>query len=118
MRKTNLEMIRGDTLSFGVEIEYSRLHGRSVEPQKLETAYFTVKKDYDDNEEVIRKSLEHGIMYLKTEHNKAYYVVRVAPEDTEGVEEGNYYYDLQIGLNSDIFTVLYGILTVYNDVTR
>ncbi len=118
MKKTNLEMIRGDTLSFGVELEYAHLHGEKVEPQKLDNAYFTVKKDFNDKEEVLRKSLDDGITFAKAEGNKVYYVVRVAPEDTEGVEAGRYYYDLQIGINNDIFTVLYGMLTVYDDVTR
>lgn len=118
MRKTNLEMIRGDTLSFGLEIEYSHFHGRAVNPQKLETAVLTVKKDYDDDTPVIRKELDKGITYEKTEHDKVYYIVRIAPEDTAGVEEGNYLYDLQIGLNEDIYTVLYGTLTVLNDVTK
>ena len=68
MRKTNLEMIRGDTLSFGLEIEYSHFHGRAVNPQKLETAVLTVKKDYDDDTPVIRKELDKGITYEKTEH--------------------------------------------------
>lgn len=111
MEKTNLEMIRGDTLQFAVEIEFDE------EPQKLESAYFSCKKNYDDDATIFQKKIDSGITYAKTDGNKLYYVVRVAPEDTESVEAGQYYYDLQIGLNSDIFTILHGVLKIYDDVT-
>ena len=38
------------------------------------------------------------------------YKIRVAPDDTKTIETGNYYYDLQIGVNDDIFTdIIYNI---------
>jgi hypothetical protein len=43
--------------------------------------------------------------------------VRVAPEDTAGIESGKYFYDLEIGLNSDAFTLLKGVLEIERDVT-
>ena len=110
MEKVNLEMIRGDTLQFAVEIEFDE------GPQKLESAYFSCKKNYDDKA-IFQKKLNDGITYRATERNKLYYVVRVAPEDTESVEPGQYYYDLQIGVNSDVFTILHGVLKIYDDVT-
>lgn len=111
MEKTNLEMIRGDTLSFAVEIEFDD------KPQELEKAFFTCKKNLDDGEIVFQKTLEDGISFKKQERNKMYYVVRIAPEDTKDVETGNYFYDMQIELNWDVFTILIGALKIRNGIT-
>ena len=111
MEMTKLEMVRGDTLQFGIEVEFDEA------PQELESVFFSCKKNYDDDANVFQKKLSDGISYVKTEGNKLYYVVRVAPEDTESIEAGQYYYDLQISLNSDVFTILNGVLRIYDDVT-
>ena len=102
---TNISMIRGDTMSFGLEIE-------GLE-KDLETAYFTARQSPLAEHIVFQKSLGFGI--TKDEFGK--YVVRVAPEDTRNVEAGNYYYDFQIGVNGDIFTLLIGTLTIEQDAT-
>lgn len=111
MEKVNLEMIRGDTFTFGFEVEYD------ADPQALDSVSFTCKKNYDDADVVFQKKLGHGVTYTKDSSEKYQYVVRVAPEDTETIEAGHYYYDLQIGINGDVFTVLIGSLKIYNDVT-
>lgn len=112
MEKTNFEMIRGDTLSFAVEIEFDD------KPQELEKAFFTCKKNLDDGDVVFQKILEDGISFRKQERNKMYYVVRIAPEDTKDIEAGHYFYDMQIELNGDVFTILNGALKIESDVTR
>lgn len=112
MEKTNFEMIRGDTLSFAVEIEFDD------KPQELEKAFFTCKRNLDDGDVVFQKTLENGISFSKQERNKMYYVVRIAPEDTKDIEAGHYFYDMQIELNGDVFTILNGALKIESDVTR
>lgn len=111
MEKTNLEMIKGDTLSFAVEIEFDD------DPQELEKAFFTCKKNLDDGDVVFQKTLEDGISFRKQERNKLYYVVRIAPEDTKDIEAGHYFYDMQIELIGDVFTILNGALKIESDVT-
>ena len=111
MEKTNLEMIKGDTLSFAIEIEFDD------KPQELEKAFFTCKKNLDDGDVVFQKTLEDGISFRKQERNKMYYVVRIAPEDTNDIEAGHYFYDMQIELNSDVFTILTGTLKVRFGIT-
>ena len=105
----NIKMVRGDTLSFGIEYAFDD-HSN----QDLETCYFSCKKNFDDTEYIFKKSIGDGIS--KVANNK--YRVRVAPEDTENVEAGNYCYDLEFGLNDDVFTIIKGMLTIENDVTR
>lgn len=111
MEKTNLEMIKGDTLSFAIEIEFDD------KPQELEKAFFTCKKNLDDGDVVFQKTLEDGISFRKQECNKMYYVVRIAPEDTKDIEAGHYFYDMQIELNNDVFTILTGTLKIRYGIT-
>ena len=110
--RNNLEMIRGDTLSFAFEVEFDEA------PQKLEKADFTCKTDFDDDDVVFHKELEKGINFSKQERNKLFYIVRIEPEDTKNIETGMYYYDLSIELNGDVFTILSGALKIESDVTR
>lgn len=108
----NLKMVRGDTFAFGIEIKGLN--------QELDSAYFTCKENYDDETPIFQKSLSDGIE--KDEETSTediyYYKIRVAPADTKDVEAKNYYYDLEIGANDDIYTILKGILKIENDVTN
>ena len=105
----NLEMTRGDTLSFGVEI-YNL-------GQNLDSAFFTCKRNHDDEVELFQKTLNDGITLDSVENGDYFYRVRIAPEDTELIEPGKYYYDLQISVNGDVFTILKGVLTLDFDVS-
>lgn len=107
-----LDAIRGDTLSFAFELEYDS------DPQEVDMAHFSVKKNVEDSVPIIHKSLWGGITLAGTQDNSVYYVVRASPEDTEKLAHGQYYYDVSIELNGDTFTILHGILKVENDITR
>ena len=102
----NLSMVRGDTLSFDVRL--SDLDGATIS-----SLYFTVKKKASDEVFIFQKSLTDGISKV----DDTTYRVRVAPEDTNGVVTGKYAYDLQIGVGTDIYTLLMGSLTIIQDVT-
>lgn len=106
MADKNITMTRGDTLSFGLEIE-------GLE-QDLDTAYFTCKSSFSATSNVFQKSLGDGISKVAT----GQYRCRVAPEDTEGLVAGTYYYDFEIGVNDDIFTLMKGALIIEPDVTN
>ena len=110
MRK-NFEVIKGDTLAFGVELEFTE------KSQDLEKAYLTVKTNPDDLV-IFQKSLGNGISKVGELGNKLYYRVRADPKDTEKLREGIYYYDLEIRANSDVFTVLKGLFIVENDISN
>lgn len=101
----NLKMVRGDTLAFGMELDGLN--------QDLDTCYFSCKKDATDTNYIFQKSLGSGIEKVTT--NK--YRIRVAPSDTSGVDIGNYYYDLQIGVNGDVYTIIRGILKIEWEIT-
>jgi hypothetical protein len=101
----NIRMVRGDTLAFGMEIPELTID--------LSSVYFTCKRNATDEKYIFQKSLEDGV--TKIEDGK--YKVRVAPEDTQDVEAREYYYDLQIGINTEIYTVIKGRLKIEQDVT-
>ena len=100
----NITMTRGDTLAFGIGID-----GLG---QDLDTAFFTCRDSLDGNV-VFQKSLSDGISKVET----GLYRIRVEPDDTKRLDAGQYYYDFEIGVNSDIFTLLKGVLTIEHDST-
>ena len=107
MENKNITMVRGDTLSFNVEV--TDANGDLIE---VDSAYFTCKKLATDDVNVFKKALGSGISMLDN-----CYVVRVAPEDTRNVSAGQYFYDMQIGVGEDIFTILKGVLEIEQDVS-
>lgn len=107
---TNLYMVRGDTFIFSVEIE-----GLT---ENLTSAYFSCKKNYDDENYIFQKSIGNGITKLKNTETGMIYEVELAPEDTADVQSGNYFYDFQIEVDGNIFTPLNAILKIDKDVTR
>lgn len=104
-------MIKGDTLAFGIEIEFDE------NPQFLDNAYFSCK-NIPDGEMLFQKSLSDGIEFVKQVDNKMYYRVRVEPSDTKKLEVGRYYYDVEVRLNDDVFTILNGILNIEKEITE
>ena len=108
MENQNITMTKGDTLSFGVECK-----NQDGAPIVFDTAYFTCKKNPSNTGNLFRKSLGNGITY----NNDGAYVVRVAPEDTAQAEIGRYYYDLEVGVGNDVFTILKGILEIEQDLS-
>ena len=106
MDESNITMVKGDTLSFGIEID-------GLDGQSLESAFFTCKAVPTSDDVIFQKSLGDGI----TDNGDGTYVVRVSPADTENVTAGAYYYDCQIGINEDVYTILIGLLTILQDVT-
>lgn len=106
MADENISMVRGDTLSFGLEYDGTQ--------QDLDAAFFTCRNTYDADTVTFQKSLGNGIEKIDT----GKYVVRVAPEDTRYIDAGTYYYDFQVSINGDVYTLLKGALEIEHDVTH
>lgn len=100
----NIKMVKGDTESFGFEIE-------GIE--NLDAAYFSCKRNSQDENYLFQKSLNSGITQ-KTENQ---YVVRIEPDDTALLEPGQYWYDLEISKNDDVFTIFRGVLELLPEIT-
>ena len=107
MENKNIRMIRGDTVSFGVDVRDG--DGNLVNADSMT---LTVKKIDSGNKYLFQKSIGHGV----TKRSDGY-VIRIAPEDTESEKPGKYLYDIQIGVNDDIFTIYHGLFEIENDIT-
>lgn len=113
----NITLVRGDTLAFGIELYLASEENEQLQTlldQDLDSCCFTVRKDYANTENVFQKSLGNGIEKV----SQGKYRVRIAPEDTADLEVGIYYYDCEIGVNNDIFTILRGAFELVWDITR
>ena len=100
----NIKMVKGDTESFGFELE-------GVE--NLDAAYFSCKRNSQDENYLFQKSLNNGI----TKRTENQYVVRITPDNTALLEPGQYWYDLEISKNGDIFTIFRGVLGLLPEIT-
>ncbi len=108
--KKNIKNVRGDTYSLGLKVEEIN--------QPLDTIFFTCRDSLSDDSNVIfQKSLGDGITQTEHTGHTYSYAVRVAPDDTRSVQAGIYYYDLQIAINEDIFTVMKGKFIIEQDST-
>lgn len=110
MEDKYIKMIRGDTLSFGIQIMEDN-EGKPLS-QDLDFAHFVCKSNNYINRYIFDKTLNDGI----TKVGQGEYVVRVDPRDTKYAKAGKYLYELEIGLNGDVFTVMQGVLELQQDV--
>lgn len=109
MADENITMTKGDTLSFNVILKDK--DGNAV---TADSAYFTCRKNINSSP-AFQKSLGNGITQAD-----GMLTVRVAPADTSGLYIGSssmYLYDFQIGVGSDVYTLMKGILSIEQDVT-
>jgi len=106
MSDENITMVSGDTLSFNVIIR-----DKSGEAVTVDGATFKAKSNLDSTSAVsIDKSLGNGIT-----QEDGILTVRLAPADTSSLV-GFFYYDMDITVGSDRFTLLRGMLQIEQDV--
>ena len=111
--RNNIKHVKGDTFSCGFKVEDL--------DQDLDTAYFTCRNSLNDNSEALFvKSLNDGITLVNYDEEKDIreYAIRVEPNDTKDLQSGTYYYDLEIGVNEDIFTIMKGKFIIEQDSSR
>lgn len=107
MENENITMTRGDTVAFNAEILDQ--DGNVV---IVDSADFTCKKRILGDGNIFHKALGAGI-----KQEDGLLTVRIAPEDTQEVDAGQYFYDFCLGIGQDKYTVKKGILTIEQDVT-
>lgn len=101
----NFRLVRGDTLTFGFQVE-----GLTT---AISAVKLTCKKKPADTTNIFQRTLGNGITV-----DNGTYSVRIAPECTASLNSGTYYYDLEIAVGSDIFTLMLGQLELLPDITR
>ena len=95
---------RGDQFSFTVT--FTNLQ------EDLTTFVLGIKKDYEDAEMLITKSLGNGITKLQT----GKYRVDFTPTETGQLEHDQYVYDLRFTLGNTVFTPLSGYINIEETV--
>lgn len=107
--KKDLEMMRGDTFKIRIKIE-------KADPDSITELILSVKKSNADAAYAVQEKLSNGGAALQDDGS---FVVRIAPEDTEDLEPGDYVYDLESHIDDiDVYTLMHGKLTIQEDVTR
>ena len=88
---TTITMTRGDTVRVDVKI---KMDGEDYIPEEGDVIRFAAKKNYDDEQPCIVKTVPNDTMVLTLE-----------PSDTKSLAFGYYKYDLQITFaDGDVYT--------------
>ena len=103
----NITMVKGDTLAFNVQV-----FDENGQPITVDSAYMTCKKMPTGTNHVFQKSLQNGIW-----QEDGIITVRVAPQETVEADAGEYFYDFQIGVDHDVFTIMIGVLSLVQNIT-
>ena len=101
----NITMVSGDTMSFNVIVKDQ--NGDAV---AVDGATFRAKRNLEDANPDISLSLGNGIT-----QSDEILTVRLAPADTSSLV-GFFYYDMNITIDSDVFTLQRGMLQIEANV--
>lgn len=105
----NIDLIRGDTLNIQFEVEANTI--LNLESENFNVT-FSLKQAASDTGYVFQKNKT-----AVTEIAENTFILRVAPEDTQDLIPGWYYYDLQLGIDNDTYTIALGKLQLIRDIT-
>lgn len=110
--KRDITIVKGDTCSFGIQIQ-------GLEGQTPDGVILTCKQYIEDNTPLFEISLNDTIVLRSYDEDidVLTYAVRIPPEKTEELDLGRYFYDLEVRVNGDVFTLLKGRLTLDYEVT-
>lgn len=106
----NIDMIRGDTLNIEFEIESDTVLDLSSDDFQIT---FSLKRLATDKAYIFQKDKTAVVSPAEN-----VFILRVAPEDTVDLIPGYYYYDLQLNIGDDVYTILIGKLQLEIDITR
>jgi len=113
--KKDITMVKGDTMAFGFQLQ-------GLDGSMPDDIIFSCKNDPDAENGIFDCKLSAGdgvwIDAEDPDQDLLTYGVRVAPEKTENIDAGRYFYDLEINVNNDVFTLMKGRLIIEYDVTR
>ena len=111
--RKEITMIKGDTLDFNFQVQ-------GLDGATPDSIYFTCREKPESENYYFRRSLGNGVLLLSQDatSDTNTYSVRVRPDQTEGLNAGRYYYDLQMSVDNDVLTLMKGHINIEWDVTR
>lgn len=106
----NIDTIRGDTLNIQLEFESDIV--LNLESEDFDIT-FSLKQFATAVPYVFQKDKT-----AVTQIDDNIFMLRIAPEDTVDLVPGYYYYDIEVKLGEDVYTVAIGRLHIEVDITR
>lgn len=107
-----MRFIRGDTFEFKFQ---RKTKDKQVITEKPDKMYFTVKKNDKENDYIFQKRLDNNtISYDETTN---YYTITIDSSDTDNLDYGTYYYDIEIITNNKVKTISIGTLSITSEIT-
>lgn len=110
-KEFDIEIIRGDT----TPISFSLIdkEGNPLIPTNSDEIYFTMKKDYKEQNYILQKKYSSGDFTI--DENKINFVL--SHEDTAELNYGNYVYDIEIISGDYVQTIVLGRITLADEAT-
>ena len=111
--ENNITNVKGDTFACGLVIENLG--------QDLDEVFFTCRDSLNDDANVLFYcALNDGITLVEYDEEKDIrkYAIRVDPTKTKNLQSGTYYYDEEIRVNGDVFTIMKGRFTIEQDNSK
>ena len=102
-------MIRGDTVNIQFEVESDTVLDLTSNDFQVT---FSLKQAATDTEYVFQK---HKTAVTQISENN--FILRIAPEDTAELIAGYYYYDLELKIGDDVYTIALGTFQIIRDIT-
>ena len=101
---------RGDTQI--VKFNLKDKEGNNIELTDNDKLYFTVKKTTTSDEKLFQKVYPTDIKY-----SDGYYSFTIDPEDTDTLDYGEYYYDIELKTGTIVKTLAINKLILTDEVT-
>lgn len=100
-----IQATKGDTIIMPFVVTNN--DGSIYQVQSEDVINFGMKKNYEDAECIVEKTIDNDTLKLVLEH-----------EDTKNLEIGSYYYDIQIteAEGNIVHTFINGIINITNEV--
>lgn len=107
-----MDITRGDTF----DIKFQRKNkNKEVIKEQPDKMYFTVKQDDNTVDTVFQKTLGDGSISFDSE--TYYYNLTIEPEDTNDLDYGTYYYDIEVIIGTKVKTIAKGTINITSEIT-
>lgn len=105
----NIDMIRGDTVNIQFEVESDTVLDLSSDNFDVT---FSLKQAATDTAYVFQKHKN-----AVTEISDNNFILRISPDDTAELIPGFYFYDIQLNIGDDVYTIALGMFQIIRDIT-
>ncbi|HAB66553.1 MAG TPA: hypothetical protein DCE23_04205 [Firmicutes bacterium] len=115
VKTIDYEFPRGDSFLLK-KFRVTDTSGNVMELKDTDQLYFTVKTDSNSSIALFQKKINDGIEL----QDDGYYHITIEPKDTNGLDYGNYVYDIQVKRTVPkdyVKTLIDGTITLTNEVT-